>query len=155
MWVACKFGFFSIVQKDGGWHVRARNPQDLQLLQNAVGGEFATEKIHLTAEADYCSRIFIKDDANGIGRAAFDRMMDVVGASVDYGNFKDSIADNPTQEDKMHAYHRVWATMLEYQLDSQAAAKNASHAKRHQGRSSPLTPRGRYPLQSSTACQAR
>lgn len=123
MWIACKFGFFSTVKKDGGWHVRARKVEDLQQLQNAVGGAFAKEKIHQTPDADYCSRIFISDDAKGEGRILIDRLMSALGDSVNYGNFKDSIASNPTQEDKLPSYHRVWTTMFEYQLTSQAAAK--------------------------------
>ena len=32
MWIASKFGWFSIVKKTDGWHVRARVRQDLETL---------------------------------------------------------------------------------------------------------------------------
>ena len=117
MWVASKYGWFSVVRKDGGYHVRARNPKDLSLLQNAVGGGFSKLRVHLTPEADYCSRVFIPQS-----KAKFlNDVMLVLAESVDYGNFKDAIADSKEQRDKLSAYHDVWSDMYGYQWRRQSA----------------------------------
>ena len=118
MWVASKYGFFSIVKKDGGWHVRARKAADLKLLQTAVGSTFARAKIHLTPDADYCARIFITDHADGAGDVTIDRIMSALGESVDYGNFKDMIGETPEQKDKLPAYHRMWDAMFDFQIST-------------------------------------
>jgi hypothetical protein len=129
MWVASKYGFFSIVKKDGGWHIRARKAADLKLLQKAVGSTFAGEKIHLTPDADYCARIFITDHSDGRGAVQIDRIMSALGESVDYGNFKSMIAETPDQQDKLPAYHRMWSAMFDFQM-SMASRKVRTWLKR-------------------------
>ena len=112
MWIASKHGWFSLVKKDGGYHVRAREENDLRLLQAAVGGNFAGLKIHLTPDADYCSRVFVPDEGS---KEIIASIMATLGESVDYANFKSMIAASPEQRDKLHAYHAVWAQLDEYQ----------------------------------------
>jgi hypothetical protein len=112
MWIASKYGWFSLVKKDGGYHVRARVEEDLRLLQIAVGGDFAKLKRHLTPEADYCSRVFVPEEGS---KEVIASIMATLGDSVDYANFKSMIASSPEQRDKLHYYHGVWARMDEYQ----------------------------------------
>ena len=113
MWIASKYGFFSIVKKNGGWHIRARNRTDLPLLQKAVGGEFGKLVVHTTRDADYISRVFIQDSMPG----AVSDIMRALGDSVDYSNFKNHIHDNADQQDKLPAYSRVWSHMHAYQSE--------------------------------------
>lgn len=112
MWIASKYGFFSIVKKDGGWHIRARNAEDLELLKN----ELSLPKITHTPEADYCARIFVADDTTGKDTMA--KLMSALGESVDYPNFKNAIAASTAQRDKLHSYHDVWSVMHDYQIRS-------------------------------------
>jgi hypothetical protein len=112
MWIASKYGWFSLVKKDGGYHVRARDENDLRLLQAAVGGDFAGLQIHLTPSADYCSRVFVPEEGS---KEIITSIMATLGESVDYANFKSMIAASPEQRDKLHSYHGVWARMDEYQ----------------------------------------
>lgn len=112
MWIASKFGFFSIVKKDGGWHIRARNVEDLKLLQD----QLSLPAITHTPEADYCARIFVADDNSGKDTMA--ALMAVFGESIDYPNFKNAIAESPIQRDKLHSYHAVWSVMYDYQIRS-------------------------------------
>ena len=112
MWIASKFGWFSIVKKDGGVHVRARNEADLAELQAAVGGEFAKMKIHSTPAADYCARVFVpQEEAAHVLHA----IMRTFAESIDYANFKGEIGALPSQRDKLSCYHDVWDTMFRYQ----------------------------------------
>jgi len=89
MWIASKYGYFSIVKKDGGWHIRARSKEDLELLRTAVGGDFVHLVVHLTPEADYCSRIFVEDDPEG--KKLMEALFSTLEASIDYPNFKDEV----------------------------------------------------------------
>ena len=113
MWIASKYGYFSIVKKDGGWHIRARRPEDLDILKNAVGGHFGRQTVHLTPDADYCSRIVVQD--NPSGREQMDVLFSTMEASVDYPNFKDEIAGISSQKGKLKYYGRIWSEMINYQ----------------------------------------
>lgn len=123
MWVASKFGWFSIVKKDGGFHVRARKEADLAELQAAVCGEFAKMRIHSTPAADYRARIFVpQDDAVHVLPA----IMRTFSESIDYANFKGEIGALPSQRDKLSCYHDVWDTMFRYQLNSPGPRHDAT-----------------------------
>lgn len=110
MWVASKFGFFSIVKKDGNFHIRARVLSDLEELRRAVPG-LRECSIHETRKADYRFRIVIPDS----DKQVFMEVFAVLGASVDYGNFKDMIGRSIMQADKKWVYAEIWHQMHQYQ----------------------------------------
>jgi hypothetical protein len=120
MWIASKYGWFSIVKKDGGFHVRARTEADLHQLQHAVGGDFAELKVHITPHADYCCRIFIP---GAEGETLLSSVMTALGDSVDYANFKSMIGSSPDQQGKLGYYHAVWAEMDRYQSEHNRSRK--------------------------------
>ena len=112
MWLATKFGFYSIVQKqaldDGGspcFHVRARVRTDLENLLTATGLQ---REILEWPDADYRYRIII--DAEDLTH-----LMLVLVENLDYGNFKSMIAATPEQRGKLHAYHEIWEVMARLQ----------------------------------------
>lgn len=113
MWIASKYGYFSIVKKDGGWHIRARSKEDLELLRTAVGGDFVHLVVHLTPEADYCSRIFVEDDPEG--KKLMEALFSTLEASIDYPNFKDEVGKISSQKEKLKYYGRIWSEMMDYQ----------------------------------------
>jgi hypothetical protein len=114
MWIASSHGWFSVVKKDGGFHVRARSAEDLQALQRAVGGAFAALPIHHTPRADYHARVFVPADG---AEAVLDSLFHALGRSVDYPNFKSRIASLPEQRDKLARYHDVWEAMHSWQTE--------------------------------------
>ena len=113
MWIASKYGYFSIVKKDGGWHIRARKAADLELLKKAVGGNFGKRVVHLTPDADYCSRIFVQDDPSG--KSQMDALFSTLESSIDYPNFKSEVAKISSQKGKLPYYGKVWGEMMDYQ----------------------------------------
>ncbi|WP_210487244.1 hypothetical protein [Rufibacter aurantiacus] len=105
MWIASKFGFFSIVAKKDGFHVRARVRQDLEQLMAAVN---LAEPIQVWPEADYRYRvILIAQEIPLVFQALAD--------SIDYNNFKDMIAETPAQGDKYGVYGQIWNIMYHFQ----------------------------------------
>jgi hypothetical protein len=105
MWLMTKHGFYSIVQKQPGeFHVRARVRQDLENL--VVRVPLPGAEIHATRTADYSFRIVI-------GKGDVLKVMQFLGDSLDYSNFKDTIARTPDQQNKHSVYHRIWSMMLE------------------------------------------
>lgn len=127
MWAMTKHGFFSIVKKDGGWHVRARVVNDLKLLQKAVGGRFSKMIIHLTPEADYCARVFVPEEP--LGREVIGSVMMTFAESVDYGNFKTMIGESDSQRHKLHAYHGVWGEL--YAVQEEMRVKRIAPKRKH------------------------
>ena len=106
MWIASKFGFYSIVCKDEDqFHVRARIKSDLQNLLEAIGLE---EKIHQSDYSDYKYRLVV-------GHDAVRKITSALAETLDYPNFKNKIAETPSQEPKLHAYHSIWEVMYEEQ----------------------------------------
>ena len=105
MWLMTKHGFYSIVQKKSGeFHIRARVRKDLENLVARVPLAGAT--IHTSKEADYAYRIIAgQDDVR--------RVMQFLGDTLDYSNFKNTVAHTPDQKEKHEAYATVWHTMLE------------------------------------------
>jgi hypothetical protein len=105
MWICSKLGFFSIVKKLGGWHVRGRCRQDIERLAAAAG---IKRGIGNSLTADYAWRFVVnKRELGHVFRA--------LEASVDYGNFKGAIACEDSQRDKLGIYHEWWENMADYQ----------------------------------------
>lgn len=109
MWIASKLGFYSIVNKDGHYHIRARKRADLQALIKATP-KFDYE-IESWPQADYRYRIRIPEEKFNDFAQVFATFVE----SIDYGNFKNEIAATPSQRDKLHAYHEIWGIMADLQ----------------------------------------
>ena len=105
MWIASKLGFYSIVQKDDGFHVRARNRPDLERLLTAAA---VTAPIQEWPAADYRWRVILEPtQLAGVFRA--------LEASVDYPNFKSEVARHADQTEKLPAYHALWGGLHQLQ----------------------------------------
>lgn len=121
MWLFTTAGFFSIVRKSHPSakgrpvQVRARNRADLVRLVKLAGITGAEAEIIDTPNADYCARLAIKDKTLGL-------VMSKLGDTIEYDNFKNSIAATPDQRDKLHALHDIWGVMYRYQGESAAPA---------------------------------
>lgn len=112
MWIASKYGWFSIVKKNDGFHIRARKKLDLAalmvaIIQYRVGGA-DDYRIIETPKADYPCRI-ITDNIKPVMR--------LLTKTIRYSNFKSEIAANPNQKDKLVCYHDIWAIMRRYQQE--------------------------------------
>ena len=106
MWIASKFGFYSIVCKDDDeFHIRARLRVDLENLLVATNID---EKIHQSDRADYRYRLVVGSDA-------VKKVFSILCESINYPNFKNQIAETPSQEDKLDAYHDIWSVMYQEQ----------------------------------------
>lgn len=108
MWIASTSGFYSIVQhRDFPDQVliRARVKKDLESI-------FDPSRIVFTPDGDYQYRVFLnKAEA---GKIFLDKMM-----KIDYSNFKNHVAQNPEQRDKLDAYHEIWRVMWDYSTNQQ------------------------------------
>jgi hypothetical protein len=101
MWLMTKHGLYSIVQKKAGeYHVRAREHRDLDNLVNRV--PLPGTVIINTPEADYACRI-VTD------KGTVQAILEFLGASLDYDNFKSKIDATPDQRHK--PYHQVWQVL--------------------------------------------
>ena len=108
MWLATKHGFYSIIQKEQGvYYVRARVRKDLENLLQASGVE---HEVHSWPTADYRYRIII-------GPEDLLKVIVTLTATLDYPNFKNCVAQQPDQCDKLSAYHDIWATMSDFQRE--------------------------------------
>ena len=102
MWIASQFGFYSIVCKgEDQFHVRARVRSDLENLLVATDLD---EKIHENDISDYKYRLVV-------GHDAVRKITSTLAETLDYSNFKNKIAETPSQEPKLHAYHCIWEVM--------------------------------------------
>lgn len=110
MWIASQYGWFSFVRKDGHFHIRAHRKSDLAALLEAAVDLDGDYEIQTWPGADYRFRILIPESSDD-----FPRIFGVLCASVAYSNFKSMIAASPSQCDKLHAYHEIWAIMHRYQ----------------------------------------
>lgn len=106
MWVASKYGFYSIVQKEEVFHVRARSKEDLEGLKDASG--IPEEVLKSYAGSDYPWRLIVSGES-------LLKVFSALQASVDYGNFKGMIGNTPSQTDKLRPYHDIWSTMYSWQ----------------------------------------
>jgi hypothetical protein len=100
MWLMTKHGMFSIVEKrPGEIHVRSRERADLENLVNRV--PLAGAEILSSTATDYRFRIII-------ARAELMRILQFLGESLDYSNFKGEVGRTPDQALKEPLYHEVW-----------------------------------------------
>ncbi len=112
MWIASKFGFFSIVRKQAPadaspavYHVRARLRADLE---NVLHAARLRNEIEEWPDADYRYR-FIGSEADVA------QLMACLAATLDYDNFKSKIGRTPDQKGKLDAYHEIWSVMAKLQ----------------------------------------
>jgi len=110
MWLATKYGFFSIVKKSGNWHLRSRTVSDLTELKAAVSS-LSPYPIQENIGTDYAARLLIPENETPVMTDLFLQLLQ----SIDYPNFKSKIGATPSQCDKLNAYHSLWDVMFEYQ----------------------------------------
>jgi hypothetical protein len=111
MWVASKYGFYSIVEsslKKGDFMVRGRIKKDLENLINNYDLKYEIIK---TLDSDYRYRIIMP-------KSAITQLLFQLGEDIDYSNFKGKIAATPDQYEKLDAYHSVWKAMNRLQKPS-------------------------------------
>lgn len=108
MWVFLNDAMVSAVAhrtKPGQLMVRARLPGDLERL-------FPGAKVERTPDADYAYRCTV-------GRKTFAELLAARAESIDYPNFKGSVAgaggSHPNA--RYRAYHRTWDAMMDGQLE--------------------------------------
>jgi len=101
MWIASKYGFYSIIQKDDGFHVRGRLKGDLENLKEHSGLDCEVLKWDT---ADYRYRMIVPADKIA---GVFTTLLD----SIDYSNFKSQIGRTEDQREKLGAYHEIWGIM--------------------------------------------
>jgi crotonobetainyl-CoA:carnitine CoA-transferase CaiB-like acyl-CoA transferase len=106
MWMATRIGFFSVVEKDGQVHVRARARGDLAELCEFMGWSRAW--MEQWPNADYRWRV-------RVNRALFQALCSRLPELVDYPNFKSEVARRPRQRAKLPAYSRLWQDLQELQ----------------------------------------
>jgi hypothetical protein len=112
MWLFTKIGFYSIVQHHEDpniFLIRARAEKDLINLKNEVLS-IGRRKIHTSEDRDYFCRVFVD-------RTELYEIMSHLIALVNYTNFKNEVAKQLDQKDKMTSYHRVWSAMFDYQYE--------------------------------------
>ena len=98
-----KHGFYSIVEKkQGEFHVRGREKRDLENLLNGV--PLPDSELFETPEADYRFRIVVDRDAVQL-------ILQFLGQTLEYSNFKGKIDRTPDQGRK--PYHEVWHVMAD------------------------------------------
>lgn len=102
MWLCTQIGFFSIVQKGGHHHVRARVRKDLEQLLEAA--KLQAVEIHESPDADYRWRILV--DPLELGT-----IFGALAATIDYPNFKSRIHSRPDQVEKARAYGSLWSNL--------------------------------------------
>jgi hypothetical protein len=105
MWICSQLGFYSIVRKDDGWHVRARTLRDINNLIQAAG---LAAPVQRWPTADYRFRILVEE-------TAVSKIFECLAQSIDYPNFKNRIHDLPDQRAKLIAYSNLWREMFKIQ----------------------------------------
>jgi hypothetical protein len=105
MWLFTQFGFYSIVRKKDGIHVRGRVRKDLENLKNAAALQ---QEIVKWDGADYRYRMLVDD-------RALRKIMTVLADELDYDNFKNRVTTLSDQRAKLGAYHGVWGLMTDLQ----------------------------------------
>ena len=119
MWLMTRYGFYSIVQKDDGIHIRAREREDLERLIAALKARntMATGDDYqiLLIDARHQDPQILETPANDyrwrfiVPRYTLGQVMAIMGESIDYPNFKAQIDSDPSQHRK--PYHAVWEVM--------------------------------------------
>lgn len=112
MWLFTKHGFYSIVRKSAEeYHIRARVKKDLQNLKDLLE---LTDPIHESRSADYRYRLVV-------GKKVYLSVMALVTRSVDYENFKNTVAMTQDQREKLKAYHEIWGVMKALQQEARSS----------------------------------
>ena len=103
MWLMTKYGFYSIVQKQSNvYHVRSRERHDLQNLIDKV--PLPDCFISESKSTDYLARIIV-------GRDVVMKILQFLGSTLDYDNFKQRISETPDQNHKPN--HSVWKVIAD------------------------------------------
>jgi hypothetical protein len=97
MWIFSQEGFYSIVRKVDGFHVRTRRKQDLV--------NVGLTPIKSYWGSDYQWRAILPN------RAELLKLMEKLGNSVNYPNFKAHVETRCDQKHRVPAYHQIWAIM--------------------------------------------
>ena len=97
MWIFSQEGFFSIVHKQDGFHVRARRQRDFINL--------SLIPVKSYPGSDYPWRAILEEKTELL------KLFAKLGTSVDYPNFKGRIGQRPDQKDRLGNYHKIWALM--------------------------------------------
>jgi hypothetical protein len=111
MWLATKYGFYSIVQKRDGYidkqlyQVRARVRRDLENLLELTKLD---REILAWPKADYRYR-FLASFQDLIA------IMNSLAESLDYDDFKATITKRKDQSAKLTAYHDLWRNLAQLQ----------------------------------------
>ena len=103
MWIASRHGWYSVVRRDDGWHVRARVRGDLENLIRAAQLPL-TCPIREWDGSDYRYRLIVT-------AAQLQKICRALGESVNYPNFKKTIEEIADQSDKLDVYHQVWGAV--------------------------------------------
>lgn len=112
MWLFTRHGFYAIVRKSAeAYHIRARVKQDLQNLKDLLE---LTDPIHESRSADYRYRLIV-------GKKGYLSVMALVTRSVDYENFKNTVAMTDDQREKLRAYHKIWEVMEALQPEARSS----------------------------------
>lgn len=106
MWLCTKLGFYSIVRKRDGYHVRARTKGDLTSLLNVAGLRIKMED---WPDADYRWRVRIQKDSS------LASIFMALSDTVDYPNFKNEIIKSDSQVRKLSPYARLWEALRQIQ----------------------------------------
>lgn len=105
MWLMTKYGFYSIVKKEDGYHVRAREKKDLENLKGLCT-LLKKKTIFENEGTDYPYRLKISTPKSIL------QIMRRLGETLDYPNFKDEIHEQPDQQNKLNPYFDVWLALV-------------------------------------------
>lgn len=109
MWICSKHGFYSVVRKEGGFHVRGRKKQDVLNAAKLIGAK--ANRVASSPQADYAWRIVVTADE-------LQMLMQAFASTLDYDNFKNHILFSDDQEDKHETYGKIWHLMSDYQEET-------------------------------------
>lgn len=115
MWLCTKLGFYSIVQKRDGFHVRARTKRDLENLCSAAK---ISPKIEDWPTADYRWRIVLRD------MLTMEVLWLGLMRSITYPNFKSEVYSRADQHNKRPAYNRLWQSLADVQEEERAEERS-------------------------------
>jgi hypothetical protein len=104
MWLVTRFGFFSVVQKEGDTHltIRSRVRADLEELHSRYLLEMNEIQENVGTDYQYRVRVTHADFAEA--------MRQIVG-DINYSNFKNTVAAEGGVE-RAHIYGQVWGDIL-------------------------------------------
>jgi hypothetical protein len=103
MWIASKYGFFSIVQKDTDrYNIRTQSRQDIDNLLQVCKLD---AKVSAWSTLNYRYQITINADE-------LLKVSSELARNLDYKNFKTCIAHQTDQRHKLVAYHQISDIMI-------------------------------------------